>query len=610
MKLKSILSILISGCLLLLFTMRSTAQTVYVVTDSSDLNVPGTLRYSMTQAMLNTGISIIRFNIPTPTFGEQITINLTGTLPSVTKTVWIDGTTQPGYSAGNPMIKIIGTGTGTGIAINSVLGCKIMGLYIQSFVTGVDVLLSDYTEIRNCIINKCSEITIRLHSSSYCTVKGNYLNVAPDGVNTVTNAEEGVFLTNNGTIGSTYNTIGGSNCEEGNTAAFLRSEGIDNYGNIGSNINLNIGNRYSGNKFFSNTGWGILLRSAANANIQPPVISTPASCVLGGTSAVPFGIVEVFSGAMGVSDKKDALYFLASTTANASGTWSVPIGVAMTDRVTATIADPLTGNTSELATAVAIDQSFLGVDNNLAGSTEGDTCLGAEMNFSLYPQYMCASRYLWDYGDGSPLTENASHYYSTQNTFDVKVFAYSQSGCASLTGATNAKILYNCFLPCTSCLSSFEPEAGEYILQAWVKKENNTPTDITYSSPQIKVSFPSSAVPPVTFSTNGNLIEGWQRIEGKFTVPASGVNYIGIDLMCASGNGDCLFDDVRVFPVNGSMKSYVYDVETLRLVAELDENNYSTMYEYDDEGKLIRVKKETERGVMTIKENRDSTNKP
>ena len=57
------------------------------------------------------------------------------------------------------------------------------------------------------------------------------------------------------------------------------------------------------------------------------------------------------------------------------------------------------------------------------------------------------------------------------------------------------------------------------------------------------------------------------------------------------------------------MKSYVYDPSTQKLTAELDENNYATKYEYDDEGILIRVKKETTRGVMTIKESRNNQSK-
>jgi hypothetical protein len=44
-------------------------------------------------------------------------------------------------------------------------------------------------------------------------------------------------------------------------------------------------------------------------------------------------------------------------------------------------------------------------------------------------------------------------------------------------------------------------------------------------------------------------------------------------------------------------------------MGEMDENNFATFYEYDDEGILIRVKKETERGIMTIKETRSSYRK-
>jgi hypothetical protein len=54
---------------------------------------------------------------------------------------------------------------------------------------------------------------------------------------------------------------------------------------------------------------------------------------------------------------------------------------------------------------------------------------------------------------------------------------------------------------------------------------------------------------------------------------------------------------------------HVYDPISLKLVAELDENNYATFYEYDQEGTLIRTKKETERGVVTITENRQSNPK-
>jgi hypothetical protein len=64
------------------------------------------------------------------------------------------------------------------------------------------------------------------------------------------------------------------------------------------------------------------------------------------------------------------------------------------------------------------------------------------------------------------------------------------------------------------------------------------------------------------------------------------------------------FDDVRIFPTLSNMKAFVYDERTLRLMATLDENNYATFYEYDEDGNLIRIKKETERGIMTSQETR------
>ncbi len=69
------------------------------------------------------------------------------------------------------------------------------------------------------------------------------------------------------------------------------------------------------------------------------------------------------------------------------------------------------------------------------------------------------------------------------------------------------------------------------------------------------------------------------------------------------------YDDIRIVPVDAHMKSFVYDPLSFKLIAELDENNFATFYEYDQEGLLIRVKKETEKGIMTISENRRSNAK-
>jgi len=164
------------------------------------------------------------------------------------------------------------------------------------------------------------------------------------------------------------------------------------------------------------------------------------------------------------------------------------------------------------------------------------------------------------------------------------------------------------------CVSSFAPIPGKkYLVSAWVKEKGAVPTKTSYTYPVVYLDFYGSSITSLiaTFGAYipaGNIIDGWQRIENTFIVPDS-AQFMRLRLQNQNPTTDVLFDDIRVFPFDGSMKSYVYDPTTLRLVAELDERNYATKYEYDEEGKLIRVKKETAKGIQTIKESRKATPK-
>lgn len=161
--------------------------------------------------------------------------------------------------------------------------------------------------------------------------------------------------------------------------------------------------------------------------------------------------------------------------------------------------------------------------------------------------------------------------------------------------------------PCQDCIPSFAPLAAKkYMVSAWSKQDAAAATVTSYTTPKLTVSSTTGAAYSVSFVPSGPIIDGWQKIDGEFFLPGAATD-INITLECTAGN--CFFDDIRVFPFDGSMKSYVYDPTTMRLVAELDERNYATIYEYDEEGKLVRVKKETERGIMTIKESRNNTSK-
>ena len=105
-----------------------------------------------------------------------------------------------------------------------------------------------------------------------------------------------------------------------------------------------------------------------------------------------------------------------------------------------------------------------------------------------------------------------------------------------------------------------------------------------------------------------DIIDGWQKIEHYYDVPATQSGTVEF-LFKNDGSIKYYLDDLRIHPVNSSMKSFAYNPKNLRLMAELDENNYATFYEYDEEGALIRIKKETDRGIETIQENRNHTSR-
>lgn len=171
---------------------------------------------------------------------------------------------------------------------------------------------------------------------------------------------------------------------------------------------------------------------------------------------------------------------------------------------------------------------------------------------------------------------------------------------------------------CSNCLS-FQPEVGkEYVLSAWVKEETNIQVK-SYENSQIDVVFyhdaeaadpdpndpaaPSQIISTVELKPTGDIIDGWQRISGRFIIPENTIT-AGVVLNNKNAGIPIYFDDLRIHPIDGSVKAFVYDSETFKLMSELDENNYSTFYEYDNEGGLVRVKKETAKGVKTIQETR------
>jgi hypothetical protein len=149
----------------------------------------------------------------------------------------------------------------------------------------------------------------------------------------------------------------------------------------------------------------------------------------------------------------------------------------------------------------------------------------------------------------------------------------------------------------------FEPMPHKkYLFTAWVKDtQTNVNKDVS-----VNLTLNGS---PVSLKCVA-VVEKWKKIEGVIDLTAfASMQTFDLKLSPGSNASGIKVDDIRIHPYNSHMKTYAYDDKNYRVMAELDENAFATFYEYDDEGALVRVKKETERGIVTIKESRSSYRK-
>lgn len=231
--------------------------------------------------------------------------------------------------------------------------------------------------------------------------------------------------------------------------------------------------------------------------------------------------------------------------------------------------------------------------------------------------------------------------YSAKLCAGVYVVRYSVTEIYTVTGTTNLSVATNTVAwSCTNSTSSdykdlvktptcvftkpiaaaesmknplfTVPVGKKMLISAWVMENcgnaaNGIPCkSYTYTQNQIQIRYGNSSE-TVMLSPAGPIIDGWQRYEGVFTAPTAATSVI-VKLI-SSSTQPIYFDDIRIHPYNSNMAGYVYDPVSLRLVAELDANNYARFYEYDEEGVLVRTKVETQEGVKTVTETRSALQK-
>ena len=147
--------------------------------------------------------------------------------------------------------------------------------------------------------------------------------------------------------------------------------------------------------------------------------------------------------------------------------------------------------------------------------------------------------------------------------------------------------------------------AKTYVVNAWVSVNNMhllTPQLAEGISLEVILkNKDDQTVLSTSFAPQGQIVEGWQQLKGSFVCPDKETT---LELNFNPGNAVTVwFDDLRLHPELGNMRSYVYDLKDYRLQAVLDEENFASYFYYDEEGNLYLTKKETERGIQTISEN-------
>lgn len=181
----------------------------------------------------------------------------------------------------------------------------------------------------------------------------------------------------------------------------------------------------------------------------------------------------------------------------------------------------------------------------------------------------------------------------------------AHTGKKSFAVTGNTTILY---------LNNLILTGNAYTISLWVSQNTQAPTfantgdDVGVKFVFYDATMTSLGTSVLPLRPSGNVIEKWQRMEGNIAPIPPGTVSVGLQFQTnLDGTGPVItnyFDDIRVFPTNSNVSTSVYDPNNFRIKAVLDANNYATFYNYDEEGKLFVVKKETTDGIKTIKEER------
>lgn len=240
---------------LALFFTQSLCANNFTVTNTNDTG-PGSLRDAIVSANARVGKDTLLFDFG---IAGVKTITTVTALPNITDTLFIDGSSDPGY-AGMPLIEINGNGLATVFQI---------------------LPTAPYSHIHAVAVNNTSFIGVRI-GANHCTLTGSFIGTDPTGTIAVNNDFTGVGIYN-----SNQTLVGGTGPNEGNLISGNRGSGIFMYqSDTALIIGNKIGTDISGTLAIPNAN-GIALNNTNHVQVGG---STPAerNIVSGNTNGIYF----------------------------------------------------------------------------------------------------------------------------------------------------------------------------------------------------------------------------------------------------------------------------------------------------------------------------------
>jgi hypothetical protein len=194
----------------------------FTVTNTASTGA-GSLRQAILDANAAAGADVIRFNLPTAPAAGYI---IRSALPAVTGPTDVDGTTQPGYTFGKPVVVVQGGGPATtsdGLVFTDAGACRVRGL----------------------IVNNWGGSGIKSSGATQLVVEGNWVGLDPSGNLPVANKIGINILSSGARIGGTSEDQ--RNVISGHTITGAAATGIDLAGDDNVVVGNYIGTTWQGN---------------------------------------------------------------------------------------------------------------------------------------------------------------------------------------------------------------------------------------------------------------------------------------------------------------------------------------------------------------------------